>query len=177
MMRRSPVILAVGALLAVTVVAAGPADAGLKPPSTVVGEASPTHPQFPLLDADGNHVLDSGGPVSAMTTCGQCHDTAFIEQHDYHAMQGFDHMTPPGEAPSGRAWDTSPGLFGEWNPILYRYLTPKGDDRLDLGTADWIRYLGFRHPGGGPAVMSQAGVPLGALEVTGVDPIFWFRHR
>lgn len=169
-MRKARVFLTLGALLAVTVLVAGPAGAGSNLPISAPSGASPIHPQFPLLDADGNNVLDSGGPVSPMVTCGQCHDTAFIEQHDYHAQQGFDRMTSPGQAPSGRPWDTSPGLFGEWNPITYRYLTPKGDERLDLGTADWIRYLGFRHPGGGPAVTSQEGVPLTALVPSDTDP-------
>ncbi len=43
------------------------------------------HPTFPLLDEEGVNVLDSGGPVSAMWTCGQCHDTAYIESHGNHA--------------------------------------------------------------------------------------------
>jgi cytochrome c553 len=41
-------------------------------------QASPIHPNFPLLDEEGNSVLESGAPVSTMQTCGACHDTEFI---------------------------------------------------------------------------------------------------
>jgi thiosulfate reductase cytochrome b subunit len=119
---------------------------------------SPTfHPTFPLLDQAGVNVLDSGQPVSTMQTCGACHDTEFIEEHSFHADVGLSEMTAPGETGSGRAWDTSPGLFGRWNSLVGRYLSPEGDDRPDLTTAEWIQLLGARHVGGGPAVTSRDG--------------------
>lgn len=43
------------------------------------------HPAIRLLDADGVPVQTSGKPVSAMTTCGDCHDTAFIAANSSHA--------------------------------------------------------------------------------------------
>ncbi|NOY55231.1 MAG: hypothetical protein GXP34_04510 [Actinobacteria bacterium] len=133
-------------------------------------DVSPVHPRYELLDQNGRNVLDSGGPVSTMQTCGQCHDTEFIADHDFHSDQGLTSMTEPGLSPSGRPWDTSPGWFGEWSPITYRYLSPVGDERLDLGTADWIEALGYRHPGGGPATTSRNGSPLGDLAVIPGDP-------
>ena len=42
----------------------------------------PLHPNFALLDANGNNVLDSGEAISTMNTCGSCHDTAFIALQD-----------------------------------------------------------------------------------------------
>ncbi len=128
------------------------------------------HPTFPLLDENGQNVLESGQPVSTMTSCGECHDTAYIESHSFHTAVGLNEFTQAGQAPTGRAWDTSPGLFGKWNPLTYRYLTPSGDDRLDLGTADWIRQFGARHVGGGPAVASRTGELLTALAVIENDP-------
>ena len=138
--------------------------------SSVDRQASPLHPTFPFLDQEGENVLDTGEPVSTMKTCGDCHDTAFIESHSFHADVGFEDIGLPGSTQSGRAWDTSPGLFGKWNPIQYRYLSPKGDERIDLGTPEWIMTLGIRHVGGGPAVYSRDGTLLtDLLEVPG-DP-------
>jgi thiosulfate reductase cytochrome b subunit len=112
---------------------------------------SPLHPTFQLLDADGEHVLTAGNPVSTMKTCGQCHDTEFITAHNFHADVGFSDLTEAGETGSGRDWDTSVGLFGKWDPIIYRYLSPDGDTLDDLTTSEWIQTYGLRHAGGGPA--------------------------
>jgi thiosulfate reductase cytochrome b subunit len=135
------------------------------------------HPTFPLLDEDGSHVLDSGKPVSTMQTCNECHDAEFIASHSFHADVGLSAMTEPGETGNGRAWDTSPGLFGKWNPITYRYLSPFPDANTDLTTADWVKVFGVRHAGGGPAQYSQDGTPLTELtpnnsniEASIVDP-------
>ncbi len=43
------------------------------------------HPVFPLLDAAGENVRASGRPMDTGKTCGNCHDTAFIQAHDDHA--------------------------------------------------------------------------------------------
>lgn len=121
------------------------------------------HPTFPLLDEDGSHVLESGKPVSTMQTCSKCHDTEFIASHSFHADVGLSNMTEPGETGNGRAWDTSLGLFGKWDPITYRYLSPQADAITDLTTADWVKLFGVRHAGGGPAEYSQDGQKLTEL--------------
>ena len=90
--------------------------------SSPLAQSSPLHPTFPLLEENGEIVLNSGGAVSTMKTCGACHDTAFIEEHSYHVSQGMQDMTGPGELEGSRPWDTSPGLFGRWTPLAYRYL-------------------------------------------------------
>jgi len=123
----------------------------VNPPPPEPPTGSTMHPTYALLDKDATNVLSSGNPVSTMNTCGQCHDSAFIVEHNYHASVGLDALTEPGTAASGRAWDISNGWFGRWNPITYRYLTPEGDELLDLSTAEWIMTLGQRHAGGGPA--------------------------
>jgi thiosulfate reductase cytochrome b subunit len=120
-------------------------------------QGSPMHPTFPLLDADGENVLESGNPVSTMETCGGCHDTAFIAEHSFHTDVGFSELTTAGTIEGGEAWDTSPGYFGRWDPLLYRYLSPQGDRRIDLATAEWIQVFGPRHVGGGPAAYGQDG--------------------
>jgi len=132
-------------------------------------QTSPFHPPFPLLDLDGKHVLDSGNPVSTMETCGACHDADFIVEHSYHASAGLQGLSDPGESDSGRPWDISPGIFGNWNPLAYRYLSPQGDEQVDLTTPGWIMTYGSRHVGGGPAAYSRDGTPLTELEVQAGD--------
>jgi thiosulfate reductase cytochrome b subunit len=161
-MRKTKLLLGLAfvAFLAAAAIASLPAAADI----------ATAHPQFELLDADGNNVLDSGEPVSTMQTCGQCHDTAFIESHSYHTDAGLSSMTSPGGISSGRPWDTSTGWFGKWNPITYRYLSPQDDALMDLGTAAWIETLGFRQSGGGPAMTSRQGTSLEDVAVTDGDP-------
>ena len=130
------------------------------------GQPAPFHPVFPLLDSAEAPVLESGEPVSTMTTCGGCHDTAYIAEHDIHGRAGLPQV-PAGQAPSGRPWDTSAGLFGQWDPLLYRYLTPAGDDPFDLGVAEWLQTYGARHVGGGPALADAEGTPLDRLVARG----------
>jgi hypothetical protein len=123
-------------------------------------QSSSLHPPIIFVDSDGVNVLESGEPVSTMKTCGECHDTDFIQEHSYHANMGLNELTNAGNTPSERAWDTSPGFFGKWNPLTYRYLSPPGDERIDLTTAGWVQFYGARHTGGGPAVYARDGETL-----------------
>jgi thiosulfate reductase cytochrome b subunit len=142
----------------------------VNPPPQPEPTGSAIHPTFALLDNDATNVLSSGRPVSTLTTCGQCHDSTFIVEHNYHATVGLDSLIAPGAAASGRAWDISNGWFGRWNPIVYRYLTPDGDGALDLSTAEWIMTLGARHAGSGPATTSREGSSLTGLAPNLADP-------
>lgn len=138
-------------------------------------QGSPLHPTFALLDDNGENVLVSGRPVSTMKTCGSCHDTEFIAQHSYHTDVGLSAFNAAGGV--NRPWDTSVGLFGEWDPLAYRYLSPAGDDRVDLTIPAWIEMYGPRHAGGGPAEYGPDGLKLNdpasapdPLKDTIVDP-------
>lgn len=126
---------------------------------------SPIHPTFAILDVNGVNVLESGQAASTMQTCGQCHDTQFIVSHSYHADLGLNEY-----AVSADSWDASEGLFGEFDPINYRYLTASGDERMDLTTADWLKNFGWRVPGGGPATTSRDGQPLTSLSPDANNP-------
>jgi thiosulfate reductase cytochrome b subunit len=137
---------------------------------TALADPSPIHPTFPLLDEHGVNVLDSGNPISTRQTCGACHDTKYIEEHSYHVMVGQDHFVTPGHVRGGHPWDMSRGLYGKWDPIFYRYLTPTGDENFDLGVPDWIKLYGLRHVGGGPAENSLDGTPLHLWKATSGDP-------
>ncbi len=127
------------------------------------------HPPVILMDEDMEPVIRSGRPLSLAATCGGCHNVDYIARNNYHSQVGLNELTPPGQAKSGRAWDVSPGMFGRWNPLTYRTLSPEGFDEIDMGTADWIMVMGPRHVGGGPAVTSRfTGRPL--TETRADDP-------
>lgn len=139
--------------------------------STPVAEITPgsslksLHPNFALVDADSVNVLTSGRAVSTMKSCGQCHDTDFIASHAFHADLGLSSFTA-----SSKSWDSSPGLFGKWDPLRYRYLTQSTDARLDLSTAGWLMLNGERVVGGGPAMTSRTGKPLTTLKAQADNP-------
>ena len=51
--------------------------------------ANELHPSFPLLDRNGQLVMQTNEPFSGMQTCGECHDTAFIANSSDHAAAGI----------------------------------------------------------------------------------------
>lgn len=172
--RRLPLFIAL-ALIGVLLLWGGAARAQDSATPQPTPPAAPIHPVFPLLDDGADNVLESGRAVSTMTTCGGCHDTAFIAANFYHADAGLATYGEPGAA-GGHAWDSGSGIFGRWNPIIYRLLSTEGDAVVDLTTPEWVQVWGARHVGGGPAVTSRAGQPLVALtpgagvETTIVNP-------
>ena len=132
------------------------------PPAAVAAQISPLHPNFVLLDTNGVPVLTSGQALSTMRTCGTCHDTAFIAEHSFHADLGLADFADP-QVNLAQPWDSSRGFFGKWDPLLYRFLSPAGAERLDLSTAEWLMRNGERVAGGGPATTARAGSALAAL--------------
>lgn len=161
--RKVILIIALGLLIVVVALALRTVLA--KTADTPAAQDTPLHPTFALLDADGTNVLTSGGPVSTMQTCGECHDAEFIAGHSYHADLGLseydaaDHSLSPGV-----------GQFGKWDPFAYRFLSQPGDQLLDLGTPEWLKLYGTRQAGGGPAVNSREGQPLASLSPSVSDP-------
>ncbi len=136
--------LALTAVVAVPVVWAGLAAAPAE-------QASPMHPTYPLLDGQGLNVLESGAPVSTMKTCGTCHDTDYIAAHSFHADLGASESLPIGQSAASQPWERSTGLYGNWDPLTYRFLSPAGDSRIDLTPTEWVQLNAARIVGGGPA--------------------------
>ncbi|MFT3894550.1 MAG: hypothetical protein QM730_23220 [Anaerolineales bacterium] len=128
-----------------------------KPEAAPALQPSSLHSTFALLDVDGKNVLESGNPVSTMKTCGQCHDTEFIQSHAFHSDLGLSDYQENGEL------NSSTGTFGKWDPLTYRFLSQSGDERLDLSTAEWLETYGYRVVGGGPATTSRTGEALSSL--------------
>jgi len=50
--------------------------------------ANDFHPDFPLLDSAGDLVVETRLPMSAMKTCGECHDAGFIVGTSDHMAGG-----------------------------------------------------------------------------------------
>ena len=155
-------LIFVGLLITVTAMGIGTALASSKP--APAQQASPLHPTFALLDANGENVLESGAPVSTMQTCGECHDTTFIQQHAFHSDLGLSDYKGTSQ------FNASTGTFGKWDPLTYRYLTQPGDERLDLSTVEWLMLNGNRVVGGGPADTSRTGTALTSLPGSKEDP-------
>ncbi|NOH02320.1 MAG: hypothetical protein HND47_10380 [Chloroflexi bacterium] len=151
--------------LLVTTLAIGIGTVLAAPTPAPVHQASGIHPDFLLLDANGVNVLESGGAVSTMNTCGQCHDTGFIASHAFHSDLGLSDFNA-----ENNGLDSSNGLFGEWDPLTYRFLSPAGDERFDLGTAEWLMLNGARVVGGGPAETSRDGKALTDLAPSKNNP-------
>ncbi len=178
------VLLLVGVLMLLSVLAGAPAavaqDAAATPAGTSTGsfvppaaevqnDASPLHPTFALLDVDGANVLESGKPVSPMQSCGACHDTSFIAQHSFHSDLGLSDFGRT-DIEVAQPWDQSRGLFGRWDPLTNRTLSPEGAVQLDLSTAEWLMKFGAFVPGGGPATTARNGAALTTLPPDAANP-------
>ena len=157
-------LIAFGLLIAITAFGIGLRSALAKPKAAPTIQPSTIHPTFALLDSNGENVLDTGNAVSTMKTCGQCHNTEFIQQHAFHSDLGLKNYQVTGEL------NASNGLFGKWDPLTYRYLSQKGDERLDLSTAEWLMLYGNRVVGGGPANTSRDGESLSDLLADANNP-------
>lgn len=156
-MRKRNVLITLGLLLAITAFFGIRSALAIHQPAPI-RQSSSLHPTFALLDLSGKNVLKSGAAVSTMKTCGQCHDTDFIQKHAFHSDLGLSSYTQE------NALNSSDGMFGQWDPLTYRFLSQKGDERLDLSTAEWLEVNGARVVGGGPATTSREGTLLTSLK-------------
>ncbi len=108
--------------------------------------ANGLHPEVPILDAQGNPVVESGLPMSTMTSCGgDCHETSYIMANSDHADAGASQL---GHGTQAHGWQQGPGFFGGWDPLAYDTdgLSPSGEMDLEA----WLKRYGSRHVGGGP---------------------------
>ena len=121
------------------------------------GAATVMHPAIPILDENGNHVLDSGRPYSSKMTCGTggCHDYDAITSA-YHFEMGRDEARDDFGAKHGLSHLVSPGYFGGYacmggsNPdVLAKKANASEADFADRGSAGWIQRCVSCHTGGG----------------------------
>jgi len=120
------------ALLLVMVVA-HPSEAQLSPEARI-------HPPVVLLDSAGQNVLVTGGPVSTLNTCGECHDVDFISTHSLHGGPGLLAAAPPPWAASSRPWAPPTPEGAEMNCFLCHTSRPANQarvDALEAGLGSW----------------------------------------
>ncbi len=162
-MKRYTLLLLPGLIVLALAVGIGTVLASPKP--APAQEVSTLHPTFALLDANGVNVLESKNAISTMKTCGQCHNTEFIQSHAFHSDLGIADYKA-----TSQTWDASTGIFGKWDPLAYRYLSQNGDERLDLSTAEWLMLNSKYIVGGGPADTARDGQKLSSLKPDAKNP-------
>jgi thiosulfate reductase cytochrome b subunit len=108
--------------------------------------AKDLHPDVPIRDAQGNFVIDSGLPMSTMSSCGgDCHETSYIMANSDHADAGAGQL---GQGIPAHGWQQGPGYFGGWDPLAYDTDGLSASGTMDLDA--WLKRYGSRHVGGGP---------------------------
>jgi len=126
------------------------------------------HPDVVLRDGAGQPVVKSGKPVSTLSTCGACHDAAWIASHDRHADFGFGALTD-GPAPSGRSWDFGTGPWGRFDPLTYDLpVAPGAPASTGLERLRWAEAHPERLLGGGP-IGDRAELNCLACHLRGAD--------
>ena len=127
------------------------------------------HPPIPLLDEDGQHVLDTGKPYSPRLTCAGsgCHDYDKITSA-YHFEMGRDEAFDKFGSYStflGAKWLAGPGFFGGFtcmggsSPSMLSFKdTPYPEMFRDMGAADFVAGCSSCHAGGGYGEKDRDGI-------------------
>ncbi len=121
------------------------------------------HPAIPLLDEQGEHVLNSGLAYSPKRSCGGCHDYDKIN-HAYHFEMGRDEASDTFGEERGLPHLVSPGYFGGYacmggsNPeVTAKKDNATADDFADKGSAGLVQRCMGCHPGGGWMELDRNG--------------------
>jgi len=130
-MRGRPIPTVLGFLsgLLLTLVAVGTTQAQVPPEARI-------HPPVVLLDSHGRNVLVSGGPVSPLTTCGECHDVEYISTHSQHGGPGLEAVASPPFSVSSRPWAPPTPEGTEMNCFLCHTPRPANEARVAALEAD-----------------------------------------
>jgi len=124
------------------------------------------HPAIPILDEQGNHVLDTGKPYSSKMTCGTggCHDYDAITSA-FHFDMGRSEAHDDYGKNHGMSVLVSPGYFGGYNCMggsnpdrLAKKSNAKQSDFADKGTAGWLQRCVGCHTGGGWMEKDRNGI-------------------
>ena len=125
------------------------------------------HPEIPLLDEQGIHVLESTNPYSPKKSCegSGCHDYEAITKA-YHFQMGRDEASDNYGTKRGLPHLVSPGYYGGYtcmggdNPqVLAKKNNPGGiNDFADYGSAGYVKTCMSCHAGGGWAEKDREGI-------------------
>ncbi len=142
-------------------------------------QAAPVlHPAIPILDEQGNHVLDSGQPYSSKTTCGTsgCHDYESITSA-FHFEMGRDEADDNFGKNHGVPILVSPGYFGGYNCMgssnpdrLAKKSNTSESDFADKGSAGLVQRCVGCHTGGGWMEKDRNGVRYDETDASTVKP-------
>ncbi len=146
------------------------------------------HPPIPLLDEQGNHVMESNNPYSPKKSCegSGCHDYEAIT-HAYHFEMGRDEASDDYGAKRGLPHLVSPGYYGGYscmsgnNPqVLAKKDNPGGINQFaDYGSAGHVRTCMSCHTGGGWAEKDRNGIRYDEKNVADIkfgDGDYYERH-
>ncbi|OQK18239.1 hypothetical protein AU255_10515 [Methyloprofundus sedimenti] len=124
------------------------------------------HPPIPLLDEQGNHVLESNNPYSPKKSCAGsgCHDYEALT-HAFHFQQGRDEASDTYGATRGLPHLVSPGYYGGYNcmggdtpTVLAKKTNSNPLDFADYGSAHQVKNCMSCHVGGGWAERDRDGI-------------------
>jgi hypothetical protein len=124
------------------------------------------HPAIPLLDEQGNNVLDSTNPYSPKKSCegSGCHDYEAIT-HAYHFEMGRDEASDSYGAKRGLPHLVSPGYYGGYTcmggstqQVLAKKSNASINEFADYGSAGWVKTCMTCHVGGGWAEKDREGI-------------------
>jgi hypothetical protein len=122
------------------------------------------HPAIPLLDENGEHVLNSAKPYSPKTSCGTgsgCHDYEGIS-HSQHFEMGRDEADDSlGQKRGGWSQIASPGYFGGFSCMGAQTLAKRDGSAGflgDFGAAGQVLACGQCHTGGGWSEKDRVGI-------------------
>ncbi len=125
------------------------------------------HPEIPLLDEQGVHVLESTNPYSPKKSCegSGCHDYEAITKA-YHFQMGRDEASDDYGTKRGLPHLVSPGYYGGYtcmggdNPQVLAKKNNSGgiNDFADFGSAGYVKTCMSCHAGGGWAEKDREGI-------------------
>lgn len=136
------------------------------------------HPPIPILDEQGNHVLEANKPYSPKKTCAGsgCHDYDGIT-HAYHFEMGRDEANDQYGAKRGLPHLVSPGYYGGYtcmqgnNPqVLAKKVNNSAAEFADLGSAGWVKACMSCHTGGGWAEKDRDGIRYDEKKLADINP-------
>ena len=125
--------------------------------SQFVSASTVMHPAIPILDEQGNHVLDSGKAYSSRMTCGiaGCHDYESITSA-FHFDMGRSEAHDDFGAKRGVPQLVGPGYYGGYNcmgsnnpDMLAKKANTNTLDFSDLGSPNIVKRCIACHTGGG----------------------------
>ncbi|MCX7098595.1 MAG: cytochrome C [Methylococcales bacterium] len=144
------------------------------------------HPAIPLLDEEGQHVLNSNKPYSSRMSCGNgegggCHDIDKISKA-YHFEMGREETSDTYGQQRGQPALVSPGYFGGFNcgynpgqlnnpQWLSKKFNASESAFLDYGAAGLVKNCAECHNGGGFAEKDRTGLRYDQVADADIKPL------